>query len=178
MTYDFNGWSWVKTTEKHAPLNDGSKNDIVYSVNYYLSQGFPASKINLGIPTYGRSWTLSSSNAGYNAPASGLGAAGSIQQATGQLMYTEICLYIKNNGWKKVAGTANNGPYAYSAAAAGATWTGFDDPASALTIVNYIKSKALGGAMVWDVTMDDSTNACGGGANPILTTISHALGIS
>jgi GH18 family chitinase len=114
MTYDFNGWPWVKTTQNHAPLNDGSTNDLVYSVN----------------------------------------------------------------GWKKVAGTANNGPYAYSAAAAGATWTAFDDPASALTKVNYIKSKRLGGAMVWDVTMDDYTNACGGGANPILTAISQNLGIS
>jgi GH18 family chitinase len=102
MDYDFNGWPWTTKTANNAPLNDGTSNSVTNSINYYLSQGISASKINMGIPTYGHSWAVSSSNTGYNAPASGPGAAGSATQTAGVLAYYEICLAIKNNGWTKV----------------------------------------------------------------------------
>lgn len=178
MTYDFNGWPWAKSTGNNAPLNDGSSNTIVASIDFWRNQGFPVSKIILGIPTYGRSWTLSSDNAGYNAPASGPGAAGYATGEDGVLAYYEICLAIQNNGWTKVGATPDNGPYAYSAAEPGATWTGYDDVTSTLTKIDFIKSQGMGGAMIWDVSMDDFGNYCGEGYSPLMTTISESLGIS
>ena len=35
MAYDFNGWPWSKNTGNNAPLNDGSSNTIVASINFY-----------------------------------------------------------------------------------------------------------------------------------------------
>ena len=179
MAYDFNGWPWSKNTGNNAPLNDGSSNTIVASINFYRGQGFPASKIILGIPTYARTWTLSTNNAGYNAPASGPGAPGYATEEAGVLSFYEVCLAIvRDNGWIKVAATPDNGPYAYSAAEAGATWAGYDDVSSTNFKLNFIKAQGLGGAMVWDVSMDDFGNYCGEGYSPIMTAISQGLGIS
>ena len=178
MDYDFNGWPWTTKTANNASLNDGTTNRVTNSIDYYLSQGISALKINMGIPTYGHTWVLSSSNTGYNAPASGPGAAGYATGEEGVLTYYEICLAIQNNGWTKVDATQDNGPYAYSAAAAGATWTGYDDVTSTLIKLDFIKAQGLGGAMVWDVSMDDFGNLCGEGYNPLMTTISKSLGIS
>jgi chitinase len=130
----------------------------------------------MGIPTYGHTWALSSSNTGYNAPASGPGAAGSATQTAGVLAYYEICLAIKNNGWTKA--TSTNGPYAYQGTWTGATWAGFDDATSATSKANFILSKGLGGAMFWDASMDDFGNYCGAGFNPIITAVSKTLGVS
>ena len=174
MDYDFNGWPWTTTTANNAPLNDGTSNDVAYSINYYLNQGISASKINLGIPTYGHTWTLSSSNTGYNAPASGPGAAGSATGTQGVLAYFEIC----KSGWTKVGASSTNGPYAYQGASAGASWVGFDDVTSATTKANFILSKGLGGAMFWDASMDDFGNYCATGFSPIITAVSKTLGIS
>lgn len=180
MTYDMHGASWESSVaDHHAPLYKRSwettNNNVDYSVNYWLSKGFPAAKINLGIPLYGQSWTIkSTASVVPPAPANGLGAPGPILAQSGYLGYNEICLNVKSNGWKVVQDTlGQRGPIAYSPASL--SWVGYDDPNFAAVKSNYILAKRLGGAIVWDISTDDFSNACGAGANPIQTAISKTI---
>jgi len=67
------------------------------------------------------------------------------------------------------------GPYAFTRL--NLPWVGYDDPAFATVKSDYIIAKGLGGAMVWDVSLDDFANVCGDGANPIQTAIARVMGI-
>ena len=40
----------------------------------------------------------------------------------------------------------------------------------------YIIDNSLGGAMFWDITMDDFTGACDDGINPIINRVREILG--
>lgn len=57
MAYDFTG-SWSSTAGHHAQLFPGSASEPSGSaaVDYVISTGFPANKILLGVPVYGRSF--------------------------------------------------------------------------------------------------------------------------
>lgn len=58
MAYDFYG-AWTSTSGYHAQLYPSGKDDDVSgssSISYLVAQGFPAKKILLGIPVFGRSF--------------------------------------------------------------------------------------------------------------------------
>lgn len=64
-----------------------------YSVNALLALGAPANKVVLGVPFYGRSFTLSDpAQNGIGAPVKGAGAAGAITKESGSLSYYEVRL--------------------------------------------------------------------------------------
>ena len=124
-------------------------------VNHWLTAGCPRSKLVVGIPTFGRSWSLSSSATGLGAPASGAGSAGPITGEGGFLAYSEICQNVNSGAWTKMTDpTGNMGPYAYG----GGQWVGYDDPAMAAVKANYIIAERLGGGMFWDLPSDDFRN--------------------
>ena len=78
----------------------------------------------MGIPLYGRSFTLSSSSQnGLNAPASGAGAQGLFTREPGFLAYYEICHYVKKEGWTVVGRVEQMGPYASK----DRQWVSYDD---------------------------------------------------
>lgn len=57
-----------------------------------MKQGAPAQKIMVGMPTYGRSFTLANvTQFDIGAPASGGGSAGRYTQETGFYSYYEVC---------------------------------------------------------------------------------------
>jgi len=127
---------------------------------------------------YGVSWTLSSDETGIGAPTKGLGGApGPFTQSPGSLAYNEICSYlVQNIGWTLEQSSDDyTGPYAYSGAAVDKTWVGFDDVDTVIKKTNYAKSIGLGGVMVWDLSSDDFGDLCGGGKNPLGSTISRTI---
>lgn len=60
-------------------------------MGYVLRLGVPAKKLLMGIPTFGRSFKLASSETGVGAPSSGPGTLGRFTQEEGTLAYYEVC---------------------------------------------------------------------------------------
>lgn len=97
MTYDFHG-HWERKTGHVAPLHyyPGDEFDYFnanFSMNYWIEKGASPSKLVMGVPMYGQSFTLSSvSNRGLQAAATGPGQAGEFTRAGGFLAYYEVRL--------------------------------------------------------------------------------------
>ncbi|XP_036765502.2 chitotriosidase-1 isoform X2 [Manis pentadactyla] len=177
MTYDLHG-SWEKTTGHNSPLykrqgesGAAAEFNVDFAVQQWLQKGAPANKLILGMPTYGRSFTLASSDSGVGAPATGPGAPGPFTKEAGVLSYYEVC------SWKEAAKhriEEQKVPYAVQ----GNQWVGFDDVESFKTKVNYLKQKGLGGAMVWSLDMDDFKGLfCQQGQYPLIKTLQTELNI-
>jgi len=173
MSYDMHG-SWENNVNHHSPLF-GTHSDLMttdFAANYWVSEGCPKHKLVVGIPTYGRSWTLSGWQTSLNSPAKGPGMPGPLSKAEGFLAYNEICKHVKTGGWTKVSDPSEKiGPYAYK----GNQWVGYDDPSIAGVKAKYILANNFGGAMFWDLPSDDFNNRCGGGKYPIIGTVSSIL---
>ncbi|KZS02553.1 Uncharacterized protein APZ42_000364, partial [Daphnia magna] len=92
--------------DHHAPLRKRSFETIDYnvesSVHHWITNGLSASKINLGMPLYGRSWKLASAVTTPPAPAVGVGAPGPFTKEEGYVSYFEICQAVQNEGWQVV----------------------------------------------------------------------------
>ncbi|KAJ4447149.1 hypothetical protein ANN_09150 [Periplaneta americana] len=175
MTYDLHG-SWETVTGENAPLYPGSTDttesartlNVDTAIKYWISQGAPASKLNLGMGTYGRSFTLAStSNTGVGAPTTGPGQAGPYTREGGTLGYNEICV----NNWPETWNEEQQVPYAVS----GNQWVGYDNVKSITIKSQYVKDHGLGGAMIWSVETDDFLGKCGQGRNPLLSAINAVL---
>jgi GH18 family chitinase len=65
MSYDYHMFSeYLPVTGPNSPLYPGKKDsgyletlNTNWSASYWLSKGMPREKINIGIPTYGHSFT-------------------------------------------------------------------------------------------------------------------------
>lgn len=83
MTYDFHG-SWDTVTGFNAPLyarpsDQDMTFNVDYAARYVVGLGCPKAKLNVGLGTYGRSFTLSTSSNSVGAPISAGGAAGTVR---------------------------------------------------------------------------------------------------
>jgi chitinase len=149
MAYDIHG-GWESTTNYHTPVYSSDSNSIDWAVNYYLNAGVPSSKIVMGLATYGKTWTLSSSSKTFlGAPAVGSGTAGSCSGEAGVLAYYEIKDFIAS-GASVVYDSKALAAYAFK----GNQWVGYDNPTSMKAKADYIKSKNLGGGMFWAMDLD------------------------
>jgi GH18 family chitinase len=175
---DFHG-SWESFTGLNAPLYNRSNEvedqgilNVDWAVNYWLMNGMPAEKLILGLAAYGRTFILTnSSNSKPGDAAKGAGRAGSQTGQDGFISYYEICEKL-SQGWIRVWQEEHKAPYAYS----GVNWVGYDDIESLTIKVDYLKSKKLGGAMVWAIDLDDfSGTYCNQGKYPLITLIKSRL---
>jgi chitinase len=186
MTYDFNGAFEPyagSLTNFNAPLHYDSAGPASQAsevddaaVQAYLKAGVPASKINLGVPFYGRGYSgVTNANNGlfqaFTAP-----GAGCPSSAAQPGMYPYWCLeqsYINQNGYKVFRdAAAGNVPYLFNPSSTspepGSVMISYDDPASLQAKVAYAKQQGLGGVMIWDLSMDDSSFS-------LLNTVTTAL---
>lgn len=174
MTYDLHG-SWDGKTGINAPLyarsDDNQQLSVDAAVNYWLNNGCPREKLIVGVPLYGRSFTLNDpQNNGINAPASA-GQAGQFVPEGGFLGYNEICFDLSRNGWTRDWDDTQKVPFAYK----GNQWVGYDDEKSLGFKLSYIKNKGLGGVMFWSIETDDFSNLCGGGNFPLLSMAKRVM---
>ncbi|XP_060087406.1 chitinase-3-like protein 1 [Heteronotia binoei] len=176
LSYDFHG-SWEDATGHGSPLYKG-KNDfgsssyynVDYSVKYLKRKGAAAEKIMMGIPTFGRTFTLASRHTGVGAMVSGPGTPGAITREAGMLSYYEICEF--NHGAKKERIDEQAVPYSHK----GNQWVGYEDITSVRGKVQYMKANNLGGIMIWALDLDDfSGSACNEGNYPLTAVVKEEL---
>lgn len=163
MGYDFHG-NWEKITDHNAPLYKsgashpwvGRGHAVANSLNYWMEKGCPAEKIILGIPTYGRGFTLSDPDQyGYGASRSGPSKKGNYTNDRGVLAYYEICTMPRDR-------ILTNNEVKAPALVSGNQWIGYDDEQSVREKVKFLRSHGLAGAMIWTIDLDDFRGICPG----------------
>ncbi|KAG5893215.1 hypothetical protein JTB14_025619 [Gonioctena quinquepunctata] len=181
------------TSPLYELIDRRSDENIDAWVKYWLSNGAPASKIVLGIPTYGRSWHLEGDAKVDEFPITDLdgpGDAGPLTNEAGLLSYPEICTKVNDpvrhpglppqpGQFKKVPdATKRKGVYAYrlpDGNEKGGIWVGYEDPETAANKAQYVKNKGLAGVAIDDLTLDDFRGICGNNKFAILRAAVSAL---
>jgi len=159
MTYDLHGY-WDSCTgpntgmdelDEYSLCDDYSHGLTVKSaIEGYISRGFPAKKLVLGMGTYGRSFTLADPNVhAVGSPAIGPGQVGPCTGELGYIGYREIKQYLAD-GWQQEWDPISQTPYAHS----GTQWIGYDNIQSLDIKVDYVEEMGLGGGMVWAMDLD------------------------
>uniref|UniRef100_A0A182SA33 chitinase n=1 Tax=Anopheles maculatus TaxID=74869 RepID=A0A182SA33_9DIPT len=175
MVYDMHG-AWDSYCGINAPLYRGPADttatqqqlNVNASIHYWLAQGAPAEKLVLGIPLYGRSFTLANAaNSQVGAPAVGGGIAGPYTRQAGVMGYNEFCEKLLTESWERRWSSEQQVPYAVR----NNQWLGYDDLLSIQQKVKYLLDLGLGGAMVWSLETDDFRGVCGGGKYPLMNEI-------
>ncbi|KAM9855305.1 acidic mammalian chitinase-like [Aulostomus maculatus] len=164
-------------TKHHSPLYQGSTDtgDAVYyntdaAMKHWQSKGAHEQKLNLGVATFGRSFTLSNSaKNGVGAAVSGPGEQGYYTEKSGLLAYYEICSFCKKAAVTMIAD--QKVPYATKSD----QWIGFDDKGSIDAKVNYVKLNNFGGVFVSSLDQDDFEGVCGHGKYPLLRHLHGVL---
>ncbi|KAK3593300.1 hypothetical protein CHS0354_031359 [Potamilus streckersoni] len=164
MTYDFHG-PWNNFTGHHSPLLPGLEEiddphnlNVVWAANYWVQRGMPRFLINIGLPTYGRTFVRHSSSGdhGIGTAAIGPGPEGPYTNTKGFLAYYEICQYIESGHGQRYWSEEHAVPYYVQ----DVVWIGYDDPYSIYKKVQFIVEQGFGGAMVWTLDMDDFNQTC------------------
>ncbi|XP_008545499.1 mucin-5AC isoform X1 [Microplitis demolitor] len=182
LSYDYHS-AFEPAVNHHAPLygleedneyNYDSELTIDYTISYLLKHDVSSDKIILGIPTYGRSYTLFNQDATViGSPADGPGEEGDATREKGYLAYYEICENVaKSNEWEIVQPNSKAmGPYAFK----GNQWVGYDDENIVRLKSMYVIEKSLGGIMFWSIDNDDFRGKCHDRPYPLIEAAKEAL---
>ncbi|KAH6834048.1 hypothetical protein C2S53_004850 [Perilla frutescens var. hirtella] len=151
MTYDYYG-DWDTTaTGAHAALYDPSPAANVSGragLESWTRAGLPPRKLVMGVPLYGRTWTLANpSSSGIGARAVGVGRG----EDGGILSYAQVVRYNRDNN----ARVEHDGTTVSVYSVAGNHWISYDDAWSVRRKIEYARSLGLGGYFFWDVCGDD-----------------------
>uniref|UniRef100_A0A2M4DQR3 chitinase n=1 Tax=Anopheles darlingi TaxID=43151 RepID=A0A2M4DQR3_ANODA len=162
--YDLRG-SWSGFTDVHSALDnrphdkDKLKDFTVKGgVRHWLNNGCPAAKIVLGVPLFGRTYTLTDRGShGLVARSSGPGHPGPYTRDAGYRGYFEICLEQKQSNWTVEWDPVGMCPYAYH----GDQWVGYENNRSLEEKVGFAVSERLAGIYAFSLDLDDYRGNCG-----------------
>jgi chitinase len=103
MTYDYHG-GWENRLGHNAPLYKRPDEhdelsfwlNVYFTVNYYIEKGVDKKKMVMGMPFYGRAWTLETPDkVHFNDTAKGMSPPGFITGLEGILGYNEVSKIIQ-----------------------------------------------------------------------------------
>ncbi|ALC42082.1 CG5210 [Drosophila busckii] len=180
-----------------APIYELSERNPEFNIDaqvkFWLRHSCPASKINVGVPTYGRPWKLSedSGDTGLPPVAKVVDEApvGPNTQLHGIYSWPEVCALLPNDNNRyakgaqaplnKIADPARRfGNYAYRAAdkkGDNGIWISYEDPDTAADKAGYVRSNNLGGVALYDLSYDDFRGLCTQDKYPILRAVKYRL---
>ncbi|KAF4529059.1 hypothetical protein B566_EDAN006080 [Ephemera danica] len=182
LSYDYHS-AFEPVVNHHAPLYSGGDPDneynydaelsIEHTIKHYVSLGADRDKLVLGIPTYGRSYTLFNPIAKeLGSAADGPGEQGDATREKGYLAYYEICDNVKKHGWTVEHPKPDEmGPIAYK----GNQWVGYDDEDIVKVKARYVATQGLGGIMFWSIDNDDFRGKCHDRPYPLIEAGKEAL---
>jgi len=147
MTYDMHG-VWDKYTDFNSPLyaNNSSPNYVKWSINSavksWINAGFPKEKIVMGVPFFGKQYNM------VNLSANGLYQT---YKGGSSISYADIVSkYLNKPGVIKYYHSESMVPWLYD----GMTFISYENEESIEHKAEYIKSKGLGGVMIWELSND------------------------
>lgn len=147
MTYDIHG-TWDKYTDFNAPLYNNGDNSLQYkwsadaAVGAWIEKGFPKEKIVLGIPFFGHIYhQVTNINRGlYQTFSDGK-----------SISYGDIASkYLNSSDFTRYYHGESKVPWLYD----GSTFISYEDEGSVTLKIEYINTKGLGGAFVWELSQD------------------------
>ncbi|XP_073972533.1 probable chitinase 2 isoform X1 [Rhodnius prolixus] len=173
MSYDFNG-PWERKTGVNAPLISENEFNVEFSIDYLIKKGATPSKILVGIPTFGHSFTMKNvpDNGNYLKVPSDNGYLSQWTREKGIIGYNEVCYELSTtSGWKEMWDDASSTPYAVNHK----KFVSYDNQRSILEKVKLVNLKGLGGAMVYTLDTDDFRGLCQGDRYPLVTAVRDHL---
>lgn len=182
MCYDYHG-KWDRKTGHNAPLykrpNEKGQDlflNVQYTMDYLKSKGAIPEKTVLGVPLYGRAFSLlNPHDHGMGARAKTTSFLGPYTREDGFLGYNEICEEQmeteEGKSWTVEWDDHHKAPYMYK----GLKWVSYDNPESIRIKTEFAYDRGLAGVMTWSIDTDDFRGTCGGPPYPLLRTINHAL---
>ncbi|MGE5457608.1 MAG: glycosyl hydrolase family 18 protein [Methanococcaceae archaeon] len=147
MTYDIHG-TGDTYTDFNSPLYNNTDTSPQYkwsidsAVNAWIKAGVPTGKIVIGIPFYGYKYTsvVNVNNGLYQKFSGGLAVS-----------YGNISAnYLSTAGYARYYHSQSQVPWLFN----GSTFISYDDQQSIGMKSGYVKTKGLGGAMIWELSQD------------------------
>lgn len=148
MTYDFHHGASYQTGH-HANLRvsswdspDGDATDR--AVELHLNAGVPASKLNIGLPFYGRIWKgVEPVNNGLYRAAATTGAG---------MPYAEVLKTLADPAYTRYYDSSAASPFLWNER--DSVFISYEDEVSIAERMQYLKEKGLAGVMFWEYTED------------------------
>ncbi|OSD07914.1 carbohydrate-binding module family 5 protein [Trametes coccinea BRFM310] len=147
MAYDYAG-SWLTYADNQANLYGGQRTNVSTdkAIKWYIANGATPSKINMGIPLYGRAFENTN---GIGSSYSGIGP-GTIEAG----IYSYKVLPLA--GATVYENLTDVTSYSYDSTKR--ELVSYDDPHIAQLKAQYVRDNGLGGSMFWDLSTDKNNS--------------------
>jgi len=147
MTYDLHG-PWDTYTDFNSPLYNPTETSPQYKVSVdsaiknWISKGFPASKIVMGVPFYGYKYSgVSNVNNGLY---------GTFSSSSSISYDSIVASYLSNSSYIKYTHSVAKVPWLFN----GSIFITYDDEQSMAAKANYIIQNNLAGATIWELSQN------------------------